>query len=111
MGWNSGYTIFEQTVIGAYDLGKLDRALLDVLMEPYRGTDIDPGGSRGLRSKDGLDVEEIVSRIHRIEPPRKPRLPADHTTWTEEQWEAQDDWESARGEAFGRITRDVYGWR
>lgn len=45
MGWNTGYTIFEATVIGAYDLGVLDKRLLAVLMEPYRGTDIDPGGS------------------------------------------------------------------
>ena len=28
MGWNSGYTVFEATVVGAYDLGKLDKALL-----------------------------------------------------------------------------------
>lgn len=60
MGWNKGYTIFEATVVGAYDLGKLDKELLSVLMEPYRGTDIDSGGSRDLKSKDGKGVEQIV---------------------------------------------------
>ena len=60
MGWNSGYTIFEATVIGAYDLGKLDKDLLTVLMEPYRGTDIDSGGSCDLTAKDGKGVEQIV---------------------------------------------------
>jgi hypothetical protein len=60
MGWNTGYTIFESTVIGAYDLGKLDKELLLVLMEPYAGTDIDSGGSRDLKSKDGKDLYQIV---------------------------------------------------
>lgn len=45
MGWNAGYTIFESTVVGAYDLDKLDKGLLTVLMEPYRGSDIDSGGN------------------------------------------------------------------
>ena len=48
------------TVVGAYDLGKLDKDLLAVLMEPYRNTDIDSGGSRELESKDGKGVEQIV---------------------------------------------------
>lgn len=60
MGWNKGYTIFESTVVGAYDLGVLDKNLLSVLLEPYRNTDIDSGGSKRLRSKDGKTVEEIV---------------------------------------------------
>lgn len=63
MGWNTGYTIFEETVIGAYDLGKLDKPLLSVLMEPYRGSDIDSGGSQDLTSKDGLSVEEVVIKV------------------------------------------------
>ena len=51
MGWNTGYTIFEATVVGAYDLRKLDKEMLTVLMEPYRDSDIDSGGSEDL----GLD--------------------------------------------------------
>lgn len=65
MGWNEGYTILESTVIGAYDLGKLDKPLLRVLMEPYRNRDIDHGGSRDLRSKDGLSCDEIVVKTLR----------------------------------------------
>lgn len=60
MGNNAAFTIFEATVIGAYDLGKLDKALLSVLMEPHRGSDIDSGGRRGLKTKDGKSVEQVV---------------------------------------------------
>jgi hypothetical protein len=67
MGWNTGYTIFEATVVGAYDLGKLDKDLLEVLMEPYRGTDIDRGGSADLESEDGKKVEEIVIEAFGLE--------------------------------------------
>jgi hypothetical protein len=72
MGWNSGYTIFEATVIGAYDLGKLDKALLSVLMEPYRGSDIDSGGCQDLESKDGKDVKQIVIETWGLQMPKKP---------------------------------------
>lgn len=64
MGWNTGYTIFEETVVGAYDLGLLNKDLLEVLMRPYAGSDIDSGGSCDLRSKDGKPVEEIVLLVH-----------------------------------------------
>lgn len=64
MGWNTGYTIFEATVVGAYDLGLLNKDLLEVLMRPYAGSDIDSGGSCDLRAKDGKPVEEIVLFVH-----------------------------------------------
>lgn len=102
MGWNQGYTIFESTVIGAYDLGKLDKDLLRVLMEPYRDSDIDPGGCRDLRSKDGLDVEEVVFKIMEVEPPTKP----DFQNCTDD--EIEDFWDK-RGELFDRITEE-FGW-
>jgi hypothetical protein len=63
MGWNEGYTILEQTVVGVYDLGKLDESMLRVLMEPFRGSDIDHGGCMGMVSKDGLSCDEIVVKI------------------------------------------------
>lgn len=72
MGWNAGYEIFEQTVVGAYDLGVLSKELLAVLMEPYRGTDIDSGGRRGLLSKDGKVVEQIVVETFGLEWPVMP---------------------------------------
>ncbi len=65
MGWNEGYRILEATIVGAYDLGKLDEALLRVLMEPYRNTDIDHGGSRDLTAKDGLMCDEIIVKLLR----------------------------------------------
>ena len=72
MGWNSGYTVFEATVVGAYNLGKLDKALLAVLMAPYRDTDIDSGGSCDLKSKDGKGVEQIVIETWGLEVPMAP---------------------------------------
>jgi len=70
MGWNSGYTVFEATVVGAYNLGKLDKDLLTVLMEPYRDTDIDSGGSRDLVAKDGKRVAQIVIELWGLEMPK-----------------------------------------
>ena len=72
MGNNFAYTVFEETVVGAYDLGVLDKDLLVVLMEPYRGMDIDSGASRFLKSHDGLTVEEIVIKLWGMTLPNKP---------------------------------------
>lgn len=72
MGWNSGYTIFEATVIGAYNLGKLDKDLLAVLMSPYEGTDIDSGGSCELTTNDGKGVEQVVIETWGLTMPDKP---------------------------------------
>lgn len=63
MGNNDAYTIFENTVIALYDGGKLDPQLLDALAEPHRGTDIDHGGSRELKTFDGLDLCEVILAI------------------------------------------------
>lgn len=110
MGWNTGYTIFEATVVGAYDLGKLDKELLAVLMEPYRGTDIDSGGSEDLESKDGKGVEQIVVETFGLSMPEKPAFPQPKT-WDEspenEAWEAYLE---AVGEKFNEVT-EHYGWR
>lgn len=75
MGWNRGWTMFEDTVVGAYNLGKLDEDLLDVRMEPYRGTDIDSGGKTGLLSKDGKEAEQIVIETLGMEMPVPPTRP------------------------------------
>lgn len=83
MGWNQGYTIFEATVIGAYDLGKLDAALLDVLAEPYRGTDIDEGGSCALRTRDGLDICDVIIKVLDLESPPRPSNGAPEAEWDE----------------------------
>lgn len=67
MGWNSGYTTMEVAIINVYDSGALTEKVLDKIMEPYKGTDCDKGGSRDLKSKDGLGVEEIICKIMKPE--------------------------------------------
>jgi hypothetical protein len=99
MGWNQGYTIFERTVIGAYDLGLLSKDLLHVLMEPYSVTDIDVGGKEFLKSKDGLFVEEIVLKVCGIDLPEQGR--DDHP----------DKYIDAVYKMFRAISRDCFGWR
>ena len=104
MGWNEGYKLFEYTVVGAYNLGKLDKELLTVLMEPYRDTDIDSGGSEGLMSKDGKDVEQIVIEAWGLEMPQKP--PGEYST-------APDVWDAYHelvGERFRSVT-EHFNWR
>lgn len=97
MGWNAGYTIFEATVVGAYDLGKLDKDLLRVLMEPYRGSDIDSGGERGLVSRDGLNVREIVIKTWRGKAPKKPDFAKADGNEVDRYWDELED-------AFRRVT-------
>lgn len=116
MGWNTGYTIFEETVIGAYDLGKLDEALLAVLMEPYRESDIDSGGSRDLLTKDGKGVEQVVLETLGLPVPAKPAEPEldwkrDASPAEEANFEAWDGYREALSEAFGRVTDERFGWR
>ena len=53
----------EQKVIMAYNFGNLTPETLDAIMEPYKGTDCDSGGSNDLTSKDGLRVEHIICRV------------------------------------------------
>lgn len=63
MGWNIGYELMEHMVISLYDKDVLTAELLDQVMTPYKGTDCDSGGSKGLRAKDGLGVEEIICKV------------------------------------------------
>jgi hypothetical protein len=109
MGWNQGYEIFESTVVGAYDLGKLDQELLAVLMEPYRDTDIDPGGSRDLTARDGLDVVEIVLKTMGVAAPTKPDGPTAYAKQNKRQREAWERYYEERYEAFHNVTKR-FGW-
>lgn len=68
MGWNVGYEIMEQQVITLYDAGLLNKEVLNALMEPFRDTDIDHGGSQNLRAKDGKSADNIICFI--MEPKR-----------------------------------------
>lgn len=103
MGWNTGYTIFEATVVGAYDLGKLDKALLAVLMEPYRDTDIDSGGSADLESQDGKTVEQIVIETFGLEMPKKPNGEYDDNS------EGWDQYHEEIHDKMKKVT-DHFGW-
>jgi hypothetical protein len=109
MGWNTGYTIFEETVVGAYNLGLLSKDLLSVLMEPYRDTDIDSGGSMDLTSKDGLGVKEIVIKTWGLELPEEPDVPDNYKERTKEQQKAWDDYCDARYNQFRSVTKE-FGW-
>ena len=103
MGWDEGYTIFEATVIGAYDAGKLDKKLLAVLMEPYRDTDIDSGGTCDLRTRDGKSVEQVVIETWGIAMPEAPpgAPDADDDAW--------EDYYDACSDAFANVTKH-FGW-
>lgn len=101
MGWNQGYTIFEATVIGAYDIGKLDRELLTVLLEPYRGTDIDSGGTRDLKTTDGKDVTRVVIETMGREYPPRPET-------TDE--DKLDLYYVSIYDMFNEITLGQFGW-
>lgn len=103
MGWNQGYTIFESTVVGAYDLGKLDKELLSVLMKPYAGSDIDSGGSRDLESDDGKSVMQIVVEVSGIQMPEEPEGEYDDNP------DAWDDYNDAVQEKFREVTKH-FGW-
>lgn len=100
MGWNQGYTIFEETVVKSYDLGKLDKDLLSVLLEPYRNTDIDSGGSYDLRSKDGKSVEEIVIETWGLTVPSRPDSRDD---------DAMDKYHTEMYDQFHAVTKH-FGW-
>lgn len=103
MGWNQGYEIFESTVVGAYDLGKLDKDLLTVLMEPYRDTDIDSGGRMDLEANDGKGVEQIVIETWGLPMPVPPAGEYDDNP---------DAWDAYNDEVYAqmRIVRKHFGW-
>lgn len=80
MGWNAGYRAMESSVIAVYNTGKLTPTMLDAMMEPYKGTDCDSGGSMNLKSNDGLGVEEIICKIME---PEKYQNVIDNPVWYE----------------------------
>lgn len=63
MGWNEGYRIMEQQVVTLYDAGLLNKDVLNALVEPFRNSDIDHGGSQDLKAKDGKSADEIICFI------------------------------------------------
>ena len=109
MGDNSAYSDFEQITVGLYDLGRLDKKSLSVILETWRERDIDSGGYAGTLSKDGLDCEEIVIKLFGGNLPVKTKLPKDSNAWTDAQEAASEKYWEDKSEAFGKITRK-FGW-
>lgn len=108
MGWNQGYAIMEESVIAVYDTGKLTKDILDAMMEPYKGTDCDTGGSRDLRSNTGLHVEEITCKIME---PEKYLEALTHPEWFQGEEPGtpnHDGWHSSKAacDLFRSIWRD-----
>ena len=107
----------EETVIGAYNLGKLDVPLLKVLMKPYGGTDIDSGGSADLKSKDGLGVEDIVIKLMapndflKLEGTRLmiAKHPKNYDKRSEKQRGIEDEYYERRYNLFHKFT-EKFGW-
>jgi len=53
----------ERSLISLYDTGVLTKTVLEAVMEPYKETDCDSGGSFNLRTNDGLGVEQVICKI------------------------------------------------
>jgi len=102
MGNNAAYTTFERQVIETYNTGKLDESLLSIFMEEYRGTDIDSGGSRGLLTNDGKDVEIVIIETMGLTPPSKPKDENDD-------YQREEYYE--RKYALYRMISDRFDWR
>lgn len=109
MGNNAAYTSFEWITIYLYDKGLLNKEILSDIMEQYRGTDIDSGGSRDLISKDGLGIYEVVLKTFDIKVPEKPNVPKNWKDQTEEQNEIWNNYCDTIYDLFNEVT-DKFGW-
>ncbi len=67
MGWNEGYSIYEEIVIGLYDKNVLTQDVLQIVLNPFRDTDMDHGGSADLKTHDGLNADEVVVKVAKPE--------------------------------------------
>lgn len=109
----------EETVVGVYNLGKLDVKLLRVLLEPYRGTDIDHGGSRDLKTKDGFGVDDIIIKF--MEPNKFIGLegtrlmiakhPKKYDKKSKTQRDIEEEYYEKRYDILHKITYKTFGWR
>jgi len=113
MGWNEGWEILEKQVIEAYDLGKLNKKLLKVFLEPTRNTDIDSGGKEGLRSKDGKKVEEIIVEIWGLKLPLEKKPLSDYEDYSNLSQEEKEKWDNYDDEIemlLEKITKKYKWW-
>ena len=109
MGNNSAYTNFESLTVDLYNKGLLNKEILSSIMEQYRGTDIDSGGSKDLVANDGLDVMRIVLKIFGKEVPERKDIPTDWKLQTPEQSRDYDRYLENIYDSFHEIT-DHFGW-
>lgn len=63
MGWNAGYMVLENQVINLYNNDLLTKEVLACVIEPFKETDCDSGGSCNLVAKDGLTADEIMLKV------------------------------------------------
>ncbi len=105
MGWNQGFDIFEETVIGVYNVGKLDKDLLEVLASPYRDTDIDTGNYNEKKANDCKTVLQIVIETAGLEYPNRPDVPDDWRKQSYEQSAALEKWSDTVWEMFHSVVK------
>ena len=63
--------------MGLQACGQLTAEVLGYLMEPYRGTDIDSGGTCDLRDTEGRGIKEVAVRVFGLALPPRPPEPQD----------------------------------
>lgn len=110
MGWNRGYEILESTVVTLYnhkvqDIRVLNKELLNKIMQPFVGTDVDHGGEQGLLADDGLTADEIVIKI--MQPEEFAELPPKETCKRGDCGDCGGDGRSCKvSELWDKITRE-----
>ena len=110
MGDNSAYTAFESITIGIYNNGMLNATIMKVIMEAWRNSDIDSGGSMGLRTNDGKEVEQVACEAFGVEIPPRPDLPGEWRDWTPEQQAECEAWQDLVSNEFYKIRKQFEWW-
>jgi hypothetical protein len=112
MGNNTIFNEMEFYVVTLYDKGVLDKELLSIIMERYRGdTDIGEGGYEGTLAKDGKDVHEIILYTFGIKLCNRPPVSYDcGKTLTDEEIDENETYYDWQYTEFSKIT-DKFGWR
>ena len=92
----------ERQVISLYDAGVLNKETLNALMEPFRNTDIDHGGSCNLGAKDGENADNIICFVME---PKKYREATENFMPDPE----EPDWNERLYDLYNKITRREWG--
>lgn len=98
MGWNEGYSILEETIVNVYNLGKLDKKMVQAIFKPYAGTDIDSGGSNFLHTKDGKTMEEAVIEAYGYKMPKKGTTEDEEIEYLDKVYKL-----------FSKVTKELWG--